>query len=581
MRHSFALPAAFQANARAAATFVSNGRNRFKRTVRNRIFTCLDLVRQALCSAMDNTAPDPKFSGISRYRIEKQIGSGGGGSVFKAWDEKLQRAVALKRIKTSALPDGHSAAQEALNLSGLQHPNIVTIHDFVEDADGPFVVLEYVEGEPLGDVIARGAFPLEEFSLLAQQSLDALAAAHAQGLVHRDLKPDNLMLKWLPDGSFQLKMLDFGLAKVVAVPQAATCQQDGTFIGSIHTMSPESLQKAPVDARSDLYSLGCVFYFALTQQMPFTGATISDVIVSHLQHQVVPLEKYRPDLPPVIAQWVQQFIELDPNQRFHGAKQALAIFAKLLQQQREPAPPLSSTSPRRAEVETPDEKPSRGLPWMAWAAGGCVLVALALLFGPKFGTPTVQETPATATPVARATTATPPPSATGLPDAKAIAALVAPPAGEAPASSPAAPAPAASPPSPPAAPAPATPSPSSATVMVAAETKSPPAAPAATVLHATDLDGARAHVGGEVVLEGTVANLSMNKTGDIRYLNFDRNFRNSVSLVFFTKMNPEEFSPEKLQPYVGKQIRVHGVIDQYKETLQIKVKKLSQIEVVP
>src|SRR6478735_1277659 len=106
---------------------------------------------------MDSIASEPNTGGLSRYRIEEQIGAGGGGCVFKAWDEKLQRHVALKRIDQAVLPDGRGAAQEALHLSSLRHPNIVTVHDFVEDGDSQYIVLEYVEGESLGEAIKRGA----------------------------------------------------------------------------------------------------------------------------------------------------------------------------------------------------------------------------------------------------------------------------------------------------------------------------------------------------------------------------------------------------------------------------------------
>ena len=559
---------------------------------------------------MDAIAPETNFPKLSRYRIEKQIGSGGGGQVFKAWDEKLQRDVALKRVDRSVLPDGRSAAEEALHLSSLHHPNIVTIHDFVEDAEGHFVVLEYVKGETLADVIKRGAFPLEEFAMLAQQTLDALAAAHTQGLLHRDIKPDNIMVQWLPSGGFQVKVLDFGLSKIVAVPQSATCQHDGTYVGTIYTMAPEALQKAPVDVRSDLYSLGCVFYFALTQHMPFTGNTVSDVVVSHLQHQVVPLEQYRPDLPAIVTQWVQQFIEVDPAQRFHSAKQALAVFARLLQQQREEAAapaapaPAPAARPERAPARSAAAapSPSKGGVGMVWAAGFAVVAAA---FGVWYfmggGKPKASDTAAasteSATPAVRPVAATPRPANSGLPDASAIAALgqgdSVPGAAAVPKPSiEPKPAPAASTPLPNVLPAstplpnvlpaatPAVPHPVAATpAPVAPPAKGTPAPVGGGLLAANDLEGAKAKLGAEVVLDGTVVSLSHAKTGDIHYLNFDRNYKNAVSLVFFAAKNPD-FAPEKLQAYVGKHIHVHGTIDQYKETMQIKVKGLDSIEIV-
>ena len=137
-----------------------------------------------------------------RYRIEHRLGEGGGGEVFQAFDRRLRRRVALKRLSDVHSADDvetyERAWREAIHLAAVQHPNVITVYDFGMDAHGPFLIMELVEGETLEAVVARGAFPLEDFWWLAQQTLEGLAAAHHAGLLHRDLKPGNLMLKHGP-----------------------------------------------------------------------------------------------------------------------------------------------------------------------------------------------------------------------------------------------------------------------------------------------------------------------------------------------------------------------------------------------
>lgn len=267
-----------------------------------------------------------------RYEVKGKIGQGGLGQVFLAYDTQLDREVALKRVRT---PEGGEESEtdmhadlvrEAKTLSALQHPNIVTIYDVGRDASGPFVIMEFLKGETLEAVIERGTLSELDFREIVLQVLEGMVAAQALGLVHRDLKPGNIMVNWLASGRIQLKILDFGLAKFsrLAVPQTQD-QGDGIF-GSIYFMAPEQFERLPLDARTDLYSLGCIFYQLLAQKHPFDGRTAVDVMVSHMQHLVTPLHEARPDLPAWMADWVMWLISREMDDRPPDAQTALEYF---------------------------------------------------------------------------------------------------------------------------------------------------------------------------------------------------------------------------------------------------------------
>ncbi len=278
----------------------------------------------------ETTAPPPNAANddsLARYEIGELLAVGGLGEVYRAWDRHLRRRVALKRILTvgpGAAFAQEAAGKEAMHLAALQHPNIVTVHDFGRDAQGPYVVMELVEGETLESVASRAAFPLTDFLRLARESLDALSAAHAIGMLHRDLKPGNLMLKWGgATSTFQVKLLDFGLSKISEKPQTQTRLIDNSVFGSIHFMAPEQFEGKPFDQRTDLYALGCLFYYALTRQNPFRGDTVAEVMNAHLQHHFTSLAVLRPDLPPTLAGWVEKLFALKPDDRFQTAADAL------------------------------------------------------------------------------------------------------------------------------------------------------------------------------------------------------------------------------------------------------------------
>ena len=281
--------------------------------------------------AAGTATPVPPPSG--RYELGGLIATGGLGEVYRAWDRQLQRKVALKRIITSSPVKGEAYARavtEATHLAALQHPNIVSVYDLGMDDRGPYVVMELIEGETLEAVASRAAFPLDDFARLARESLDGIAAAHHIGLLHRDLKPSNLMLRWGRTSSFQVKLLDFGLAKISAKPELQTRLQDNSVFGSIHYMAPEQFEGKPFDQRTDLYALGCMFYYALTRQNPFQGDTVAAVMSAHLNHTFVPLELLRPDLSPELCTWVTKFFNFRPDNRHESAMVALQALDQVI-----------------------------------------------------------------------------------------------------------------------------------------------------------------------------------------------------------------------------------------------------------
>lgn len=268
-----------------------------------------------------------------RYEIRSTLGKGGLGTVYRAYDRSLKREVAIKRI--IAGDDGQTEEasrqmeQETGALAALQHPHIVTIYDVGTDDDGPFVVMELLKGNTLDELVEKAPLTWQDFRELVQQIMEGLIAAQDLGLLHRDLKPSNVMINWLPSGKFQAKIVDFGLAKFSPKPSSQTLDHNDSVYGSIFYMAPEQFERAPLDTRTDMYAIGCVYYFALTGQTPFSGDTGPQVMASHLEHRVVPLAELRPDIPQWVADWVMWHVNRTPAERPENAREALRNFIEL------------------------------------------------------------------------------------------------------------------------------------------------------------------------------------------------------------------------------------------------------------
>lgn len=258
-------------------------------------------------AADDAPAPAPLASPtpparVGRYELRARLGAGGMGEVHLAHDTLLSREVAVKLLSTHLLADPQWLPRfrsEARAAGGLNHPNVLTVHD-VGEADGvPFLVTEYVAGTTLRQRLLRGPLTAEEWWSIGAQVIAAIAAAHQSGIVHRDLKPENVMLR--PDGL--VKVLDFGLAKQGgALPTFdAVRTGEGVLLGSLRYMSPEQARGDDVDARSDVFGLGALLYEMATGEPAFAGESPLDVLVALLERPVQDLAVARPDLAPAAA----------------------------------------------------------------------------------------------------------------------------------------------------------------------------------------------------------------------------------------------------------------------------------------
>ena len=266
---------------------------------------------------------------INQYRILSPIGKGGMGDVYLAQDSKLDRQVALKILPPAFAEDKdrmNRFAREAKSVSALNHPNILTIFEFGADGDVHFIAAEFVRGETLREKL-KGGLTLLQTLEIAIQIASALQAAHEAGIIHRDIKPENVMIR--EDGI--VKVLDFGLAKLVEQitigAEAETLVQDqtqtGMVMGTAAYMSPEQARGARVDARSDIFSFGCVLYEALCGRKPFAGETINHTIVAIMEQQPVALSELIERCPAEIERITGKCLAKDARARYQTAKDLL------------------------------------------------------------------------------------------------------------------------------------------------------------------------------------------------------------------------------------------------------------------
>ncbi len=279
-----------------------------------------------------------------RYEIRGKIGQGGLGAVYKGYDTRMNREVAIKRISVSnddpeLLEEStRQLIKEAGALASLQHPHIVTVYDVGSDEDGPYVVMELISGKTLDELIEVAPLTWPDFRELALQTQEALIAAQELDLIHGDIKPSNLMLTWLPSGRFQIKIVDFGLATLAQSQSKEELEEMEAVFGSIFFMAPEQFERVPLDARADLYAMACVYYQALTGTYPFRGETGNEVMVSHLHHQVIPIQEIRSGIPKWACDWIMWQLNRQRDDRPASARESLQVF---LQNDKNPSPTLS------------------------------------------------------------------------------------------------------------------------------------------------------------------------------------------------------------------------------------------------
>jgi len=262
-----------------------------------------------------------------RYRLESVLGAGGMGQVFRAFDVVLDRSVALKTIRPEIVADPHWLDRfrfEATVAAGLQHPNIVQVYEILEVMGRPVLVMEYVDGADLTCALRAGALSEAEAVRIITAVCDALSFAHARGVIHRDIKPGNIMLG--RDGV--PKIADFGLAtqRGRRVSTAIEEQEQGSLLGSPSYMSPEQARgdMQAIDNRTDIYSLGATFYFALTGRSPVRGGTVTEILRAVVTGDLRPPSQFRPGLSPDLEAICLKAMAPEPERRY-GSAAAMAV----------------------------------------------------------------------------------------------------------------------------------------------------------------------------------------------------------------------------------------------------------------
>ena len=373
---------------------------------------------------MNAVSARPPFTHLGRYRVVSELGRGAMGVVWLAEDDSLQRQVA---VKTLLLPEEENSAerrnlearfiQEAKAAGGLNHPGIITIHDLGREGDWLYIAMELLQGTELKDRMLAGALPLDEAVDIAAQVAAALSVAHARGVVHRDIKPGNIML--LAEG--HAKLMDFGIARMKS---SDVRTQSGTMMGSPKYMSPEQVGGHPVDHRSDIFSLGSLLYEMASGHPAFDAANLGELLNAIMRSTPLPPSHWRAEIPPQLEVVIARAMEKNAGARYQDAAemardlaQCRALLARsrttpsttpsspsdafaatvigdaTLAQDRAPeglplSPLFDSTAglqrllrPAQDEGESAP-RPSRRLGWLAWlcayvlAGAGAVAIAL-------------------------------------------------------------------------------------------------------------------------------------------------------------------------------------------------------------
>jgi len=320
-----------------------------------------------------------------RYEVEEELGRGGMAKVYRGTDTVLGRPVAVKILAPQFTDDPsfvNRFRREAQAAARLNHPNLVSVYDTGSDDGVHFIVMEYVEGRTLADYLAGGGRIMPQRAIeIAEAVSQALTAAHAQGVIHRDIKPGNIMIT--PSGD--VKVADFGIARVIA--GAETIAQTAAVLGTAAYLSPEQAQGQPVDQRSDLYSLGCVLYEMVAGRPPFTGDSPVAVASKQVLEQPVPPSKLNPDVSPQLDAVIMRTLAKNPVNRYGSAEEFRQDLERARHGETVEATPLLPESaatqvlPRSGGRDTmvlPLQEPDQNRTWV-WLVVLLVLAALGIV----------------------------------------------------------------------------------------------------------------------------------------------------------------------------------------------------------
>ncbi len=365
---------------------------------------------------------------VHHYQFLEKLGAGGMGEIWKAQDTRLNRFVAVKVLTSASAGDPERRRrfiQEAQAASALNHPNIITIHDIISEGDAEFMVMEYVQGKTLIDLIPKGGLRVPQVLKYAIQMADALQTAHSAGIIHRDLKPGNVMVT----ETGLVKILDFGLAKLTdrsplshtsapgdndatATIAEAPLTVEGSIIGTVSYMSPEQAQGRRVDSRSDIFSFAVVLYEMVTGTRAFAGDSALSTLSAILRDEARPIPEIAPDTPPQLEQVIHRCLRKNPDQRFQTMKEVQAALGALKHESD------SGVLYRMRAGMEPFSKVKQSLaPLMTGAGAAVVILALAgggawLWTHPRTRTETAaQSAPQNNVPPAQPDTAQPPDAA--------------------------------------------------------------------------------------------------------------------------------------------------------------------------
>lgn len=326
---------------------------------------------------------------LGPYRILQVLGQGGMGLVFQALDTHLQRPVALKVMKPDLAEESVSKQRflrEARAAAAIEHDHIVTIYQVGEENGLPFLAMQLLRGEPLDKRLERdGPLPVPEVLRIGRETARGLAAAHARGMIHRDIKPGNIWLEVLADERgvsalrVRVKLLDFGLARSAQDPQTRLTKS-GFIVGTPAYMAPEQARGETVDARADLFSLGCVLYQMATGRLPFTGKDTLAILYALANDHPLPPQTINPDVPLALAELITRLLAKDPAHRPASARE---VAEQLEAIERQPAVPLaaSQAAPAAPKPATRPLGPPVGTGWArrpraAWLLAGSAAVLL-------------------------------------------------------------------------------------------------------------------------------------------------------------------------------------------------------------